>query len=167
MKCVTRLECTTELPIRPEWLQNSNQSTDNYNLQSILHDQLKETPENIFSILRENVEINRTCNKLIELLRASVRQRISATPKFCRNCIRLSSPCSHPKIGILFSGGVDCTIIARLVDQLINPDESIDLINVSFEKVSRQKMSIINYDTPDRVSARNSLHELQLLNDKR
>ncbi|RKP13304.1 asparagine synthase-domain-containing protein, partial [Piptocephalis cylindrospora] len=37
------------------------------------------------------------------------------------------------RVAILFSGGVDCSTLAVLVDRILGKDESIDLINVAFE----------------------------------
>ena len=37
------------------------------------------------------------------------------------------------RIAILFSGGLDCTVLARLVHDILDADQHIDLINVAFE----------------------------------
>ena len=37
------------------------------------------------------------------------------------------------RIGILFSGGLDCTLIARIVHNVLPVDCSVDLLNVAFE----------------------------------
>jgi len=37
------------------------------------------------------------------------------------------------KVGILFSGGLDCTVLARLAHEVLPPNEPIDLLNVAFE----------------------------------
>lgn len=37
------------------------------------------------------------------------------------------------KIALLFSGGLDCTMLARLAHELLPVDEAIDLLNVAFE----------------------------------
>lgn len=153
--------------INPNWLQTSPQSPTKFNFETTLEDHIKKTPPEIFKLLLEDEEIAHTCNRLLDLLRKSIRDRIEATPDFCKNCINSGASCNHPKIGILFSGGIDCTIIACLTDELLDEHVSIDLINVSFEKVSRGVAkgvkidAVINYDTPDRISARESLNELK------
>lgn len=60
-------------------------------------------------------------------------------------------------------------ISAVLSDKLLDSDQSIDLINVSFEKVSRSESvkAPIDYNTPDRLSARDSLEELKRINPNR
>jgi asparagine synthetase B (glutamine-hydrolysing) len=37
-----------------------------------------------------------------------------------------------PKIAVMFSGGIDSTIIARLLDLVLPKEEEIDLINLAF-----------------------------------
>ncbi len=56
------------------------------------------------------------------------------------------------RVGVLFSGGIDCTVLAALSHFHLPSHEPIDLINVCFD-VTRQ--------SPDRVAAERSLHELQ------
>ena len=42
-------------------------------------------------------------------------------------------PTQNKSIAILFSGGLDCTVLARMTHDLLPPDQEIDLINVAFE----------------------------------
>lgn len=77
------------------------------------------------------------------------------------------------KVAVLFSGGLDCTVIARLCHELLSPDEHIDLINVAFEnprvaanaKKSKDAQSSESLDIfevcPDRITGRKSFAELQ------
>jgi len=37
------------------------------------------------------------------------------------------------RVAVLFSGGLDCTVLARMAHDLLPPDYEIDLINVAFE----------------------------------
>lgn len=76
-------------------------------------------------------------------------------------------------MAVLFSGGLDCTVIARLCHELLGPDEDIDLINVAFENPrvaanankSKDAQSSENFDIyevcPDRITGRKSFAELQ------
>jgi asparagine synthetase B (glutamine-hydrolysing) len=59
-------------------------------------------------------------------------------------------------IGILFSGGLDCTILAALAHQNLLPGLSIYLLNVSFQT-----------DAPDRLTSINSYKELSSLYENR
>lgn len=36
-------------------------------------------------------------------------------------------------MAVLFSGGLDCTVLARMAHEIISADQQIDLINVAFE----------------------------------
>ncbi|GAA5938905.1 putative asparagine synthase [Sporobolomyces koalae] len=58
------------------------------------------------------------------LLVESIRQRVATIP---------FSGGDKPRIAILFSGGLDCTALAFLVDRVLPVGEGIDLINVAFE----------------------------------
>ncbi|KAF8423401.1 asparagine synthase-domain-containing protein [Tirmania nivea] len=51
------------------------------------------------------------------------------------------------RVGILFSGGLDCTILARLAHEVLPPHEAIDLLNVAFEN-PRVIEARINGPTP-------------------
>lgn len=120
-------------------------------------------PEELFIKLLDYPGIALFCDHLIGLLGDSIQSRCRVTPHCCKLCIGVDKKkkvCKHPYIGILFSGGIDCTLIAMLADQYIDEDVPIDLLNVSFEKINSPS---VNYDTPDRISARASLQELQKL----
>ena len=49
--------------------------------------------------------------------------------------------CHHSKIGILFSGRLDSTILAALADEFVPHDEPIDLLNVAFEREKKGDLS--------------------------
>lgn len=69
------------------------------------------------------------------------------------------------KVAVLFSGGLDCTVLARLCHDLIPLNESIDLLNVAFENPrihSNLEAGISPYELcPDRITGRASHTELQ------
>jgi hypothetical protein len=88
--------------------------------------------------------------------------------------------CHHSKIGILFSGGLDSTILAALADEFIPIDEPVDLLNVAFERqkkkgnvsrkparkqkhldLSEEKEGI--YLVPDRITGKRALDDLRKL----
>lgn len=68
------------------------------------------------------------------------------------------------KIAILFSGGLDCTILARLSHDLLPVTESIDLLNVAFENPrihAKLENHVSPYELcPDRLTGRASYAEL-------
>ena len=65
-------------------------------------------------------------------------------------------------VAILFSGGIDCTLLVRLTHEILPPDESIDLINVAFEnpRIHKDPSQVPYEQCPDRQTARCSLREL-------
>lgn len=87
------------------------------------------------------------------------------------------------RIAVLFSGGLDCTILARLAHEVMDPEQGIDLLNVAFENprvVAQLRKdhakknkdnggncevdadSIDFYEAcPDRITGRKSFAELQ------
>lgn len=141
-----------------------------YNFEDILRDHIKNTSNEIFERLLDNSNVLSICDEVIMRLENSLSDRISATPSVCRECLKLkSNECVHARVGILFSGGIDCTILAVLTDKRLDSNQPIDLINVSFEKVNRSnsKIAPIDYNTPDRISARDSLEELKRMNPNR
>lgn len=105
-----------------------------------------------------------TCMKnvlhLKQLLETAVEKRIITQPQFCKSCISLQTSCSHALTGVLFSGGVDCAILALLADKYTDQHRPIDLINVAFDESQ-------NYRTPDRLTGLQTLEELRKLRPDR
>ncbi|KAH8697465.1 asparagine synthase [Talaromyces proteolyticus] len=112
------------------------------------------------------LRISSPCVERLEYeLRRSLDTRI-------RNVPRLGVG-SNTKIAVLFSGGLDCTILARLAHDILPLDQPIDLLNVSFEnprvaaalKAKSEKdnthMGSIYESCPDRITGRAGYGELQ------
>jgi asparagine synthetase B (glutamine-hydrolysing) len=111
--------------------------------------------------------------KQLELqLHESLKLRVSNIPNPPK-----SQHANEAKLAILFSGGLDCTVLARMAHDLLPADDQIDLLNVAFEnprvvQAARSKTNG-NYtaeaaDTdsayescPDRITGRKALRELQ------
>lgn len=73
---------------------------------------------------------------LHELERA-VRSRVSTVPSV--------PPAPAARIAVLFSGGLDCSVVALIADRVLPKDEAIDLVNVAFEnprKVAAAKKAL-------------------------
>uniref|UniRef100_A0A336LXQ2 CSON009715 protein n=1 Tax=Culicoides sonorensis TaxID=179676 RepID=A0A336LXQ2_CULSO len=119
-------------------------------------------------------EINTACDTFLNLLSKSVEERVTLTRNYCKAC-SISVRCNHCRIGILFSGGLDCSILAKLADIHIPRDQPIDLINVAFEKVKRKpnprqtnkekdvirEQVPIDWNVPDRLTAHQTFNELK------
>lgn len=66
---------------------------------------------------------------------------------------------SFSRVAVMYSGGVDCAVLARLLHEVLEPEDSIDLLNVSFENprsiANARKLDATFdkiYDTPDRLT---------------
>lgn len=176
--------------VRPEWLNGYDEGsmeTPAWSFEALINALFSNAPEentkkpaDIFSGLLAHQSVASTVDELLQLLSQSVRERCEATPQRCRNCMLVydydlatTATCHHCRIGILFSGGLDCTVLAVLADRWVPAECPIDLLNVSFEKVRARLASKdgnvveINYDTPDRLTARESLLELRTLRPER
>ncbi|KAJ6004497.1 hypothetical protein N7522_006142 [Penicillium canescens] len=106
--------------------------------------------------------------ELESMLRQSLELRIQNVPE-PPNYL----PGKTAKTAVLFSGGLDCTLLARLSHDIIPLDEPIDLLNVAFEnprvaaaaKANQQNSSSpsisIYENCPDRMTGRSAHSELQ------
>ena len=70
------------------------------------------------------------------------------------------------RIAVLFSGGLDCTVLARLASDLLPLEQPIDLLNVAFEnpRLAAQNKLASQEELfelcPDRITGRKSFAEL-------
>lgn len=112
--------------------------------------------------LLEHPIIAETVTKITELLENSVKIRLRTQPFKCKECLMKPDPCTHCTVGILFSGGLDCTILAFLSHKYVPKDQSIELINVAFKKDDKS-----SYEVPDRLTGRQSFKELKKLRPSR
>lgn len=73
---------------------------------------------------------------------------------------------SDARLAVLFSGGLDCTMLARITSDVLPAAQPIDLINVAFENpriASQNKSYAVEqlYELcPDRITGRKSFAEL-------
>lgn len=112
--------------------------------------------------------INTSSMAVLELethLRDSLRLRIADIPNLGQAGEQRAR--EDAKVALLFSGGLDCTLLARLAHDLLPIDEPIDLLNVAFENprsmaaASKTDESLSAYEgCPDRKTGRSSYLEL-------
>lgn len=108
-------------------------------------------------------------SELQRRLHQSLKLRISNIPEPPNR-----NPTQDAKLAVLFSGGLDCTLLARLSHEILPPDEPIDLLNVAFEnprvaaaatsanKSKKEEPTTSVYETcPDRITGRAAFAELQ------
>ncbi|XP_034254834.1 asparagine synthetase domain-containing protein 1 [Thrips palmi] len=118
-------------------------------------------------------------------LEAAVKVRVNTNIRLCQVCVadvNTLNSCCHTKVAVLFSGGLDSAILAKLVDKHVPANEPIDLLNVAFEKkvssnnkphgkkkpTDEEYVNTLSfgddlYNVPDRISGRKTLKELQNL----
>lgn len=104
------------------------------------------------------------CVRDLELrIRQSLELRINNIPE-----PPSYTKCHDAKVAVLFSGGLDCTLLARLCHDMLPSDETIDLLNVAFENprvvaaAAKEKPSSSAYEScPDRITGRAAFAELQ------
>ncbi len=79
----------------------------------------------------------------------------------------LTAAHGEARVAVMYSGGVDCAVIARLIHDSLPLDEPVDLLNVAFENPrtieNAKKMNSSSddpYDTPDRITGRQGYEEL-------
>jgi len=106
--------------------------------------------------------------KIESLLRDSLRLRVSNIPA----CSPSESSFPAASLAILFSGGLDCTLLARISHDIFDPAQPIDLLNVAFEnpRVHRRPANADPDEPwspfelcPDRITGRASFAELQAI----
>ncbi len=81
--------------------------------------------------------------------------------------LSLSESQPSVRLAILFSGGLDCTILAMLAHHLLPLSETIDLINVAFENPRKsaylnatEQVSDPYMICADRINSRNTFKQL-------
>ncbi|GMK59940.1 hypothetical protein CspeluHIS016_0901570 [Cutaneotrichosporon spelunceum] len=88
-------------------------------------------------------------------LTAAVRRRVENIP---------APPTGGARVAVLFSGGVDCSLLVCLIHAVLPPDEPVDLVNVAFAQPKprgKGSQASIGYDVPDRLSGRDAVVELR------
>ena len=102
----------------------------------------------------------------------SIKARVQCQPPFCKVCAKTcrkkgsnEDECNHSKLAILFSGGLDSTVLAAIADQIWPKEEPIDLLNVAFQ--SKISSTVKNFEVPDRLTGLQALEELKQLNPNR
>ncbi|KAF2029691.1 hypothetical protein EK21DRAFT_67271 [Setomelanomma holmii] len=99
-------------------------------------------------------------------VRTSLQESLQLRTQHVREAIQpsLGSQGDETRVAILFSGGLDCTILARMYHDLIPIADVIDLLNVAFENPrihSKLDAGVSPYELcPDRITGRSSHAEL-------
>jgi asparagine synthetase B (glutamine-hydrolysing) len=100
--------------------------------------------------------------ELFRLLSDAVRRRVRVS----------TVPRDTVPVLVMYSGGLDSTVLAALVDLHLPPECPIDLVNVAFPSTPRATKGppgqLISFDTaPDRLAAVTSLADLRAVSPRR
>ena len=100
--------------------------------------------------------------QLYDRLAASLRLRVKSIPE----PPSLANTPGDTRVAVLFSGGLDCTVLARMSHDLVPAGQGIDLINVAFEnpRVAAHLppgVADVYEACPDRITGRTSFAALQ------
>ncbi|RPA77080.1 hypothetical protein BJ508DRAFT_417291 [Ascobolus immersus RN42] len=82
-------------------------------------------------------------DELLGHLRASMKLRTAEVPSL-GTFTTLHTDMKPAKVAVLFSGGLDCTVLARLAHEFVPTDEPIELLNVAFENLRVAKAAETN-----------------------
>ncbi|KAG5985091.1 hypothetical protein E4U55_001595 [Claviceps digitariae] len=113
-------------------------------------------PREDFCLTRKSGVIEQLHRRLAESLRLRVLQ-VPVPP---------GATTTDARVAVLFSGGLDCTVLARLASDLLPDDQPIDLLNVAFEnpRIAAQHKGMSQEELyelcPDRITGRKSFAEL-------
>ncbi|KAG5913199.1 hypothetical protein E4U42_001375 [Claviceps africana] len=113
-------------------------------------------PRQDFCLTRHSDVVGQLHRRLV----ASLRPRVLQVP------LPPGAAPTDARVAVLFSGGLDCTVLARLASDLLPGDEPVDLLNVAFEnpRIAAQHKGVPHEELyelcPDRITARKSFAEL-------
>lgn len=110
-----------------------------------------------YNLERSTESTDTYTKELHNLLLLATRRRVEGIP------LLSSVDSSASRLAILFSGGIDCTLLAAFADEILPKDEKIDLLNVAFDNPRIGG----GYSTPDRKLGRRSWRELANLHRER
>ncbi|KAL5596768.1 uncharacterized protein BROUX77_006716 [Berkeleyomyces rouxiae] len=154
---------------REEWLADAPQSEDLIGGLGLFNMSVP-TPDEVEAHAQSDA-IFKAARSLNAALQESVRLRAWDIPKLPPRAMEIqhgNTATSKAKAAVFFSGGLDCTIAARLMCNGLTPDDEIDLINVAFEnprvaaQLRKEKGDIADvYEMcPDRITGRVGFRDL-------
>ncbi|GAA5891353.1 hypothetical protein JCM8208_002596 [Rhodotorula glutinis] len=180
--------CFSSVPRRPKRAREESENTLIYPYDPLITtlphpDDLIPSPPHGLSEPVLVPQLARLVEAFLTELERAMHARVATIPTFSAH--------PHARVAVLFSGGLDCTVLAVVLDRVLPEGEAIDLVTVAFEnprKLQAQNglggkgkgkapavdaqdevpptIPPVNskiYDVPDRVTARNSWEELKRL----
>jgi asparagine synthetase B (glutamine-hydrolysing) len=104
---------------------------------------------------------------VVQRLDASLRRSLELRTQHVREALSpelLDVGSINARVAVLFSGGLDCSILARICHDLLPLSETVDLLNVAFENPrihSNLEPGASPYELcPDRITGRSTYEEL-------
>ncbi|KAL5534291.1 hypothetical protein ACEPAG_753 [Sanghuangporus baumii] len=104
--------------------RNPGQTTD-FSTPARVNDAMTNTSPLVSSLIDIPSTLLHVVENLLDHLGRSVRLMVQDIPYHTEK--------GQARVAVLFSGGIDCTVLAYLADRYLPPDEPIDLLNVAFE----------------------------------
>ncbi|KAL2218175.1 asparagine synthase [Thermoascus aurantiacus ATCC 26904] len=150
--------CITTIP----WASDDTSNPPSRCLRNPIPPMNRSVPEGEPAILGLDSPVLQTLEQKLRESLALRIQNVPDPPNF--------APERGAKVAVLFSGGVDCTLLARLAHEILPLNETIDLLNVAFENPRVAAASAANgtkgsssvYEScPDRITGRAGHAELQ------
>ncbi|RWS26811.1 asparagine synthetase domain-containing protein 1-like protein [Leptotrombidium deliense] len=92
-------------------------------------------------------ESDAVVEQFLSVLNEAVRIRVQLQNNVCSNCVKvkeLANSCNHSVVAVLFSGGLDSTLLAFLANTHIPENIPIDLINVAFDEKAADRLTAIS-----------------------
>ncbi|XP_052280392.1 asparagine synthetase domain-containing protein 1-like isoform X2 [Dreissena polymorpha] len=148
-----------------EYLQNVLQTSEQYRK---LSDQLLSV---LLMAVKTRVHNHVPLKRQTVINDSSVDSTVEQNSNGC-NSLDMPDTCmkSEARIAILFSGGIDSTVIAALADRCVPIREPIDLLNVAFEQIPKEQdkrrkrcehaSESNRWSVPDRLTGYTALSEL-------
>ncbi|XP_067126408.1 asparagine synthetase domain-containing protein 1 [Centruroides vittatus] len=146
----------------------------------------KNNTKDILYVLCNNPLWRNIIKDFLEVLSKAVEQRVKNHPFVCGDCLKNSTGnqnCEHASVAVLFSGGLDSTVLAVIANRYIPENVPIDLVNVAFEHErkannrskknhkndhqSSVNTNLYSFNTPDRISGITAWNELKVLYPQR
>lgn len=106
-------------------------------------------------------KLNLYVDEFYDVLKQALYVRTASIP---------SVPINQSRLAILYSGGLDSSVLARIIHEIFPEDEPIDLLNIAFENprvlLAQEKQNSIDlnsddvYNCADRIAGLNAYKEL-------
>ena len=116
--------------------------------------------QELFDNLLGISDISKYVLNLEIILEDAVRTRLLHQPNLCKDCVFTTSgdqECPHEAVGILFSGGLDCCVLAGLAAKMTPSSKPLHLYNVAFQQSNG------GYEVPDRITGLQAFSEIKQL----